>query len=70
MGRDMVMAGNGSDEVLAFLFMAFQQKSGRFYFPEISYSFYPVYCSVFGAEAVKVPLKEDFSIDQIGRAHV
>ena len=61
--RDMVMAGNGSDEVLAFLFMAFQQKSGRFYFPEISYSFYPVYCSVFGAEAVKVPLKEDFSID-------
>lgn len=33
-GRDMVMAGNGSDEVLAFLFMAFQQKSGRFYFPE------------------------------------
>ena len=62
-GRDMVMAGNGSDEVLAFLFMAFQQKSGRFYFPEISYSFYPVYCSVFGAEAVKVPLKEDFSID-------
>lgn len=61
--KDMVMAGNGSDEVLAFLFMAFQQESGKFYFPEISYSFYPVYCSVFGAEAVKVPLKEDFSID-------
>ena len=60
---EMLLAANGSDEVLAFLFMAFQQKSGRFYFPEISYSFYPVYCSVFGAEAVKVPLKEDFSID-------
>ena len=58
--KDMVMAGNGSDEVLAFLFMAFQQESGKFYFPEISYSFYPVYCSVFGAETVKVPLKEDF----------
>ncbi len=59
----MIMAGNGSDEVLAFLFMAFKQESGKFYFPEISYSFYPVYCSVFGAEAVKVPLKKDFSID-------
>lgn len=61
--KDMVMAGNGSDEVLAFLFMAFQAASGKFYFPEISYSFYPVYCDVFGAEAVKIPLKEDFSID-------
>lgn len=61
-GKDQVIAGNGSDEILAFIFMAFQGRTGRVYYPEISYSFYPVYCDIFGAEGVKVPLAEDFSI--------
>ncbi len=61
-GKDQVIAGNGSDEILAFIFMAFQGRTGRIYYPEISYSFYPVYCDIFGAEGVKVPLAEDFSI--------
>ena len=57
-----MIAGNGSDEILAFIFMAFQGRTGRVYYPEISYSFYPVYCDIFRAESVKVPLAEDFSI--------
>lgn len=61
--QEQVIAGNGSDEILAFIFMAFQAKSGRIYYPEISYSFYPVYCDVFKAEGIGVPLAEDFSIN-------
>ncbi len=61
-GKDQVIAGNGSDEILAFIFMAFQGRAGKVYYPEISYSFYPVYCDIFKAEGVKVPLAEDFSI--------
>jgi len=60
---NQVIAGNGSDEILAFIFMAFQGESGRIYYPEISYSFYPVYCDIFGAEGVKVPLADDFSVN-------
>ena len=60
--QEQVITGNGSDEILAFIFMAFQGKSGRIYYPEISYSFYPVYCDIFKAEGVKVPLAEDFSV--------
>ena len=61
--KDQVITTNGSDEILAFIFMAFQGATGKVYYPEISYSFYPVYCDVFGAEGIKVSLREDFSID-------
>ena len=61
--KDQVITTNGSDEILAFIFMAFQGATDKVYYPEISYSFYPVYCDIFGAEGIKVPLREDFSID-------
>lgn len=61
--KEQVITTNGSDEILAFIFMAFHGATGKVYYPEISYSFYPVYCDVFGAEGVKIPLREDFSID-------
>jgi len=60
--KNQVITANGSDEILAFIFMAFQGGSGKVYYPEISYSFYPVYCDAFGAKGVKVPLDDDFSI--------
>ena len=63
LAKEQVMVGNGSDEVLAFIFMALQGENGKIYYPEISYSFYPVYCDIFKADGVKVPLKEDFSVD-------
>lgn len=61
--QEQVIAGNGSDEMLAFIFMALQGRSGKVYYPQISYSFYPVYCDIFKAEGVGVPLAEDFSVD-------
>lgn len=60
---DMVSAGNGSDEILAFIFMAFHGQNGKVYYPEISYSFYPVYCDIYGLDGVKIPLGKDFRIN-------
>jgi len=57
-----VFTGNGSDEVLAFAFQALFQPSAPVLFPDITYSFYPVYCGLYGLPAVTVPLAEDFTI--------
>jgi len=59
--ENMIMAGNGSDEILAFSFMAFQ-KNGRIVFPDISYGFYEVYAEVYGAKASKIPLDDNLAI--------
>ncbi len=58
-----VFAGNGSDEVLGFLFKAFFDKATPIAFPDITYSFYPVYSALFEIPYVKVPVKDDFSIN-------
>ncbi|HMM05198.1 MAG TPA: histidinol-phosphate transaminase [Clostridiales bacterium] len=57
-----VFVGNGSDEVLAFAFDAFFQPGKPVLFPDISYSFYPVYCKHYGLDYQQVPLKEDFTV--------
>jgi len=57
-----VFVGNGSDEVLAHAFAALLKHEKPLLFPDISYSFYPVYCGLFGIEYEKVPLADDFSI--------
>ncbi|MBQ8087580.1 MAG: histidinol-phosphate transaminase [Clostridia bacterium] len=57
-----VIAGNGSDEILAFAFLAFCGQKGVA-FPAVSYGFYPVFAELFGVKARAVPLKKDFSID-------
>jgi len=59
---NQVFAGNGSDEILAFSFMAFQQVNRKIYFPAISYGFYPVYGAIFEANAKPIPLTEDLCI--------
>ena len=58
-----IFVGNGSDEILAFSFMAFFNKGDKVYYPNITYSFYSVYSSLFDLNEVKIPLKDDFSID-------
>ncbi len=58
-----VFVGNSSDEVLALSFMSFFIKDKPLVFPDISYSFYPVYCDLYKIEPHLVPLTEDFSID-------
>lgn len=61
--NDNIIVTNGSDEVLAFLYMAFCDDEKEIAFPNISYGFYPVFCNLFGIESKIIPLKSDFSID-------
>ena len=58
-----VFVGNGSDEVLAHAFAALLKHDKPLLYPDITYSFYPTYCGLFGIEAVEVPLKDDYTID-------
>ena len=60
---DQVFVGNGSDEVLAHAFQALLQHGQPLFFPDITYSFYPVYCGLYGIEQGEVPLADDFTID-------
>lgn len=60
---DMIFAGNGSDEVLSFVFYALFDSDKPLHFPEHTYSFYPVYAGYYGIPFVKTRLKPDFSID-------
>ncbi|GGH93055.1 histidinol-phosphate transaminase [Pseudomonas fluvialis] len=57
-----VFVGNGSDEVLAHAFHGLFQHGQPLLFPDISYSFYPVYCGLYGIDFVQVPLDEQFQI--------
>lgn len=57
-----VFVGNGSDEVLAHAFHGLFQHGEPLLFPDISYSFYPVYCGLYGIDFVQVPLDEQFQI--------
>ncbi|MBP1744974.1 MAG: histidinol-phosphate aminotransferase [Firmicutes bacterium] len=57
-----VFVGNGSDEVLAFSFMAFFNAEEEVLFPDVTYSFYPVYANIFNISYRLVPLAEDFSL--------
>ncbi len=59
-----VFIGNGSDEVLSFVFFGFFDGiNGPLLFPEFTYSFYPVYSGFYSIPYKKVPLKTDFSLD-------
>ena len=60
--EDQVFVGNGSDEVLGFCFQAFFGPERAICFPDISYSFYPVYAGLFGVPYEEVPLNGDFSV--------
>ena len=59
---DQIFVGNGSDEVLAHVFMALLKHDAPLLFPDISYSFYPTYAKLYRIEAETVPLAEDFAI--------
>ncbi|EXT90317.1 histidinol-phosphate transaminase [Acinetobacter baumannii] len=58
-----VFVGNGSDEVLAHIFKAFFLQDGPILYPDITYSFYPVYSQFFGTKTKEIPLNENFEID-------
>ncbi|MCP3476848.1 histidinol-phosphate transaminase [Bradyrhizobium sp. CCGUVB1N3] len=51
-----VFVGNGSDEVLAHTFQALLKHDAPLLFPDVTYSFYPVYCGLYGVAHEEVPL--------------
>lgn len=59
---DQVFVGNGSDEVLAHTFAALLKQDGPLLFPDITYSFYPTYCRLFGIAYETPPLDEAMRI--------
>lgn len=60
---NQVFVGNGSDEVLAHVFQALLKHSRPLLFPDITYSFYPVYCGLYGIEYETIPLDRHFEIN-------
>lgn len=60
-GSDRIFVGNGSDEVLAFLFQGFCEKGAAF--ADLTYGFYKVFSNLYGVEKQIVPLREDYSLN-------
>lgn len=57
-----VFVGNGSDEVLGHAFLGLLKHDAPLLFPDVTYSFYPVYCSLYDIDGRTVPLDDDFAI--------
>ena len=58
-----LIIGNGSDEVLAFCFLAFFNSSDPILFPDITYGFYRVWADLFKITFQEIPLTDTFEID-------
>jgi histidinol-phosphate aminotransferase len=63
---DEVFVGNGSDEVLAHTFQALLKHQAPLLFPDITYSFYPVYCCLYGITHEEVPLDAAMRVEIAG----
>ncbi len=61
--ESQIFVGNGSDEVIAFAFMACFNSPKPILFPDITYSFYPVWCSLLQIDYNTIPLDENFCIN-------
>ena len=60
---ESVFVSNGSDESLAFIFQGLLKKDKPVLFPDITYSFYPVYCQLYEIEYKQIPLDQKFNIN-------
>ena len=63
LSEENVISGNGSDEILAFAFRAFCGEGRGVIFADITYGFYEAQAALFGLEARRIPLREDFSLN-------
>lgn len=61
-GASQVFVGNGSDEVLAHTFQGLFKHEKPLFFPDITYSFYPVYCELYDIKYETIPLTDNFEI--------
>jgi histidinol-phosphate aminotransferase len=57
-----IFVGNGSDEVLGHAFMALLNQDQSLWFPDITYSFYPVYCGLYGVKHKAIALDQQYAI--------
>ena len=67
---EQVFVGNGSDEVLAHAFAALLKQAEPLRFPDVTYSFYPIYCRLLGIAHEAVPLDAGLRLrldDYLGR---
>lgn len=62
LNRENVFVGNGSDDVLAQCFRAFFNSDKPIIYPDITYSFYPVWCEMLKIPYETIPVDEDFRI--------
>ena len=62
-GPENIIIGNGSDELLAFAFLAFCDSEHGVCFPDITYGFYPVYAELYGLPYEQIPVWDDFSVN-------
>ena len=60
---DQVFVGNGSDEVLGLIFLAFFDENSKIAYPDITYGFYKVFSKSFDIDGKQIPLKDDFTVD-------
>lgn len=61
-GIENVFLGNGSDDVIALSFQAFFNSDKPIVYPDITYSFYPVWCRLLNIPYKTYPLDSDFRI--------
>ncbi|MBQ4311444.1 MAG: histidinol-phosphate transaminase [Oscillospiraceae bacterium] len=61
--KENIFVGNGSDDVLGLSFRAFFNSGKPIFFPDITYSFYPVWCRLIGIPYKEIPTDENFRID-------
>ena len=59
---EQVFIGNGSDEVLSLSFLTFFNSQSPLLMPDITYSFYPIYCELYRIPFQKVPVDDDFKV--------
>ena len=60
---EMIYTGNGSDEVLSFVFYAFFDSASTFVMPQFTYSFYPVYAGFYNIPSDCIPLNQDWTLN-------
>lgn len=63
LSSDQIFVGNGSDEVMAFMFQAFFDENKGVAFTDITYDFYQCYCKTYNVNYEIIPLLDDFSYD-------
>ncbi|MBB5336711.1 histidinol-phosphate transaminase [Pectinatus brassicae] len=59
---DQIITGNGSDELLGYIFLTFFERS-RICYPDITYGFYKTLADAFAIDQQEIPLKQDFHVD-------